>query len=302
MTFEEVYQKAFSQTMAAVSSAQTLRESFSDVCVEVPLGPLSHNDMVVIQGEENDKNEKSYSFSVYSTTQDGQQDKLLRKTFSADLSTEAFHQGIYDLMNMYKNFKREDHARSTAAMHEGDCGISLNGKVFSLEEVCRALGVDPGVQPNVSLCIGVKAGVLKSSLCNEDPDYPGICTELALPPEAESVDIMLTVTEQPRSENEHEPVRTFGYNRDDEYFLYFDADTRPDREVEAALQRPSVTIGGNPNLPADVYQENNMVRYHMSPAPEEAKEKPALSALISDAEKSKGAPQADAVRTTGREM
>lgn len=302
MTFEEVYQKAFSQTMAAVSSAQTLRESFSDICVEVPLGPLSHNDMVVIRGEENDKNEKSYSFSVYSTTQDGQQDKLLRKTFSADMSTEAFHQGLYDLMNMYKNFKREDHARSTAAMHEGDCGISLYGKVFTLEEVCRAMGITPGPTPDVSLCIGVKAGVLKSSLCNEDPDYPGIRTELALPPEAESVDIMLTVTEQPRSENEHEPVRTFGYNRDDEYFLYFDADTRPDREVEDALHRPSVTIGGNPNLPADVYQENSMVRYHMSPAPEEAKEKPALSALISDAEKSKVASQTDAVRTTGREM
>ena len=201
----------------------------------------------------------------------------------------------------FEDFKREDHVRSTVSIHEGDCGISLNGKVFSLEEVCRALGVDPGVQPNVSLCIGVKAGVLKSSLCNEDPSYPGIRTELALPPEAESADIMLTVTEQPRSDDKPEPVRTFGYNRDDEYFLYFDADTRPDREVEDDLHRPSVTIGGNPNLPADVYQENNMVRYHMSPAPEETKEKPALSTLISSAEKVKAAPAAPD-RTTGREM
>lgn len=288
MTFEEVYQEALSKTMAAISSAQALRESFGDVCVEVPLGPLSHNDMVVIWGEENDKNEKFYSFSVYSTTPDGQQDKQLCKTFSEDMSTEAFRQSIIDLMSMYKNFKCEDHARSTAAMHEGDCGISLYGKVFTLEEVCRAMGITPGPTPDVSLCIGVKAGVLKSSLCNEDPDYPGIRTELALPPEADSVDIMLTVTEQPRSEDEHEPVRTFGYNRDDEYFLYFDADTRPDREVEDDLRRPSVTVGGNPQLPADVYQENNMVRYHMSPAPEEAKEKPTLNTLISDAEKGKG--------------
>lgn len=288
MTFEEVYQEALSKTMAAISSAQALRESFGDVCVEVPLGPLSHNDMVVIWGEENDKNEKFYSFSVYSTTPDGQQDKQLCKTFSEDMSTEAFRQSIIDLMSMYKNFKREDHARSTAAMHEGDCGISLYGKVFTLEEVCRAMGITPGPTPDVSLCIGVKAGVLKSSLCNEDPDYPGIRTELALPPEADSVDIMLTVTEQPRSEDEHEPVRTFGYNRDDEYFLYFDADTRPDRELEDDLRRPSVTVGGNPQLPADVYQENNMVRYHMSPAPEEAKEKPTLNTLISDAEKGKG--------------
>lgn len=288
MTFEEVYQEALSKTMAAISSAQALRESFGDVCVEVPLGPLSHNDMVVIWGEENDKNEKFYSFSVYSTTPDGQQDKQLCKTFSEDMSTEAFRQSIIDLMSMYKNFKREDHARSTAAMHEGDCGISLYGKVFTLEEVCRAMGITPGPTPDVSLCIGVKAGVLKSSLCNEDPDYPGIRTELALPPEADSVDIMLTVTEQPRSEDEHEPVRTFGYNRDDEYFLYFDADTRPDRELEDDLRRPSVTVGGNPQLPADVYQENNMVRYHMSPAPEEAKEKPTLNTLISAAEKGKG--------------
>lgn len=288
MTFEELYEVALSKTMAAVSSAQTLRENFSDVCVEVPLGPLSHNDMVVIWGEENAKMKKFYSFSVYTTTPDGQQGKLLRKTFSTDMSTKAFRQGIFDLMSMYKNLKREDYARSTAAMHEGDCGISLNGKVFTLEEVCRAMGIDPGVQPNVSLCIGVRAGVLKSSLCNEDPDYPGIRTELALPPEADSVDIMLTVTEQPRSEDEHEPVRTFGYNRDDEYFLYFDADTRPDREVENDLRRPSVTVGGNPQLPADVYQENNMVRYYMSPAPKKTTEKPTLSTLISDAEKAKG--------------
>lgn len=182
----------------------------------------------------------------------------------------------------------ENNCRKLHDLREGDCGIFLNGKVFTLEEVCRAMGVDPGVQPNASLCIGVKAGVLKSSLCNEDPDYPGIRTELALPPEADSVDIMLTVTEQPRSEDEHEPVRTFGYNRDDEYFLYFDADTRPDREVEDDLRRPSVTVGGNPQLPTDVYQENNMVRYHMSSAPEEAKEKPTLNTLISDAEKGKG--------------
>lgn len=288
MTFEELFQEALAKTTAAVSSAQTLRESFSDVCVEVPLGPLSHNDVVVIWGEENDRNEKFYSFSVYSTTQDGQQDKLLHKTFSTDMSTKAFRQGIFDLMGMYKHLKHEDYARSTAAMHEGDCGISLYGKVFTLEEVCRAMGITPGPTPDVSLCIGVKAGVLKSSLCNEDPDYPGIRTELALPPEADSVDIMLTVTEQPRSEDEHEPVRTFGYNRDDEYFLYFDADTRPDREVENDLRRPSVTVGGNPQLPTDVYQENNMVRYHMSPAPEEAKEKPTLNTLISDAEKGKG--------------
>lgn len=288
MTFEELYEVALSKTMAAVSSAQTLRENFSDVCVEVPLGPLSHNDMVVIWGEENAKMEKFYSFSVYTTTPDGQQGKLLRKTFSTDMSTKAFRQGIFDLMSMYKDLKREDYARSTAAMHEGDCGISLNGKVFTLEEVCRAMGIDPGVQPNVSLCIGVGAGVLKSSLCTEDPDYPGIRTELALPPEADSVDIMLTVTEQPRSEDEHEPVRTFGYNRDDEYFLYFDADTRPDREVENDLRRPSVTVGGNPQLPADVYQENNMVRYYMSPAPKKTTEKPTLSTLISDAERAKG--------------
>lgn len=284
MTFEEVYQEAINKIIPAVSSAQTLRKAFSDVCVEVPLGPLSHNDMVVIWGEENAKNEKFYSFSVYTTTPDGQQDKQLLKTFSEDLSTASFRKGLFNLLNQYKEYK----PRSAASMREGECGISLNGKVFTLEEICRAMGVDPGIQPNVSLCIGVKAGTLKSSLCNEDPDYPGIRTELALPPEADSVDIMLTVTEQPRSNDEYEAVRTFGYNRDDEYFLYFDADTRPDREVEDDLRRPSVTVGGNPQLPTDVYQENNLVCYHMSSAPEETKEKPTLSTLISDAEKAKG--------------
>lgn len=44
-----------------------------------------------------------------------------------------------------------------------------------------------------------------------------------------------------------------------------------------------------------------MVRYHMSPAPEETKEKPALSTLISSAEKVKAAPAAPD-RTTAREM
>ena len=287
MTFEELYQEALSKTTAAVSSHQTLREPFSDVCVEVPLGPLSHNDMVVIWGEENDENEKFFSFSVYTTTPDGQQDKQLLKTFSEDMSAPAIRQGLFDLMSTYKHIEREDRLRSPSVMREGDCGIFLNGKVFTLEEVCRALGVDPGPQPNVSLCIGVKAGVLKSSLCNEDPDYPGIRTELALPPEAESVDIMLTVTEQPRSDDEQEPVRTFGYNRDDEYFLYFDADTRPDREVENDLRRPAVTMSGNPNLPAEVYQENNHVRHHFTEKPEKQQVKPSLTDLISGAEQTR---------------
>ena len=149
------------------------------------------------------------------------------------------------------------------------------------------MGVDPGPQVNVSLCIGVQSGVLKSSLCNEDPDYPGIRTELALPPEADSVDIMLTVTEQPRSDDKQEPVRTFGYNRDDEYFFYFDADTRTDREVENDLRRPAVTMSGNPQLPAEVYQENNHVRHLFTEKPEKQQEKPSLTDLIFGAEQTR---------------
>lgn len=47
---------------------------------------------------------------------------------------------------------------SAPTLSEGACGLSINGKVFSLEDVCRALGADPGAAPVVSLCIGVKAG------------------------------------------------------------------------------------------------------------------------------------------------
>ena len=288
MTFEEVYQEALSKIIGAVSSAQTLQEDFIDVCVEVPLGPLSHNDMVVIWGEDNGEEDKFYSLSVYSTTPDGLQDQQLLQTFSENMSNDSIRESLFDLLTRYKSLCREEPAHPTSTLCEGACGISLNGKVFTLEEVCRALGVEPGSRPDVSLCIGVKAGVLKSSLCNEDPSFPGIRTELTLPPEADSVDIMLTVTEQPHSENASDTVRTYGYNRDDEYFLYFDADIRPDREVENNMPRPSVTVGGNPQLPTDVYQENNLVCYHMAPAPEEAKEKPPLNALISDAEKGRG--------------
>lgn len=143
--------------------------------------------------------------------------------------------------------------------------LRINGQEFSFDDVVKALGIEvsPNIQPvQVELCQRVDSGVLvaKGAYFDQD-DYPGIDVELHLPAEKDSIPIMVSRTEQPQPDGEDHALRTFGYDRNNEYFMYFDTDLRPDAQVDEQMLRPSLTVAGNPGLDVDVMADNPYVNY-----------------------------------------
>lgn len=150
--------------------------------------------------------------------------------------------------------------------------IRVNGQDFSFDEVAKALGVElpEGITDHqIQLCQRVKTGVLSAGgSVSEDDEYPNIEVELQLPKEMDSQPVLLTRTEQPIPEDEEHELRTFCYSRNDSYFMFFDADTRADREVDDLYISPSVVLSGNPGDNVRVYKENNFVQYQGLLSPE----------------------------------
>lgn len=147
--------------------------------------------------------------------------------------------------------------------------IRVNGKEFSFEEVANALGVecDPQREPvQVHLCQRVNDGVLvaKGAFFDND-DYPAIDLELELPAEKDSMPVMIFKTEQPRVAGGYSDgypgVRSFVYNRDGEYFMYSDVDSRADVVVDRDGMEQRVMVSGSPTCDVEVYQENSWARF-----------------------------------------
>lgn len=169
--------------------------------------------------------------------------------------------------------------------------LRINGRDFSFEHVAKALGLSPrkeGEPFDVMFCQRVDAGVLAARSFGYGGDYPGIDIELQLPEQARSLPVMISRTEQPRSEGGDCGVRTYCYGRQDEYFMYFDADTRPDHEVDEHAMSPSVVIGGNPGCDVDIWAENNYIKYRgglpLALSKEDAPDrKPSLDSTIQSA-------------------
>lgn len=142
--------------------------------------------------------------------------------------------------------------------------LRINGENYSLDTVVRALGVfipeNESVQ--VSLCQRVDAGILvaKGAALDQD-DYPGIDVELELSADKDSIPIMISRTEQPRPVEEEHALRTFCYDRTDEYFMCFDVDVRPDREVEEHYFPPELIVSGSPDNCVVVSCENQYVDF-----------------------------------------
>ena len=85
--------------------------------------------------------------------------------------------------------------------------------------------------------------------------------DLILPEDQKSNPVMITRTEQPRADGECSELKTFCYCRDDEYFMYFTSDIRPDEEVDQQFIDPIVTLSGSPNWNVSAKAENPYVRY-----------------------------------------
>ena len=165
-----------------------------------------------------------------------------------------------------KKSKPVVHANTTAAMTNDIKGrfIRINNKDFSFDELAEALGIHAkkGFEPfEVQLCQRVDAGILTATATDFGPAYPGIDVELHLLEKENTQPIMITRTEQPCEDEVADPVRTYSYGRNEDYFMYFDSDIRSDREVEVEAIPPSVVIAGDPGLSVDVWTENPYMNY-----------------------------------------
>lgn len=146
--------------------------------------------------------------------------------------------------------------------------IRVNGKDFSFEEVAKALGLEVGqhLDPvQVHLCQRVDDGILvaKGAFFDND-DYPAIDLELELPPEKDSLPVVISKTEQPRVDggysDGYQGVRNFVYNRDGEYYMYSNVDSRADEILDRDGMEQKVMVSGSPSCDVEVYQENPWVR------------------------------------------
>lgn len=143
--------------------------------------------------------------------------------------------------------------------------IRVNGQDFSFDEIAKALGVgiqDGKTDHTIQLCQRVNAGVLTAEASPEGDNYPGIDVELQLPQELETAPILISRTEQPMLEEGPEALRTYCYSRYDEYFAYFDADTRPDKEVDNLTFPPSLAVSGGTFYDVEVTAEDPHVKFN----------------------------------------
>ena len=244
--------------------------TWEDLCVEMEIRDDSRPyDGIVVWGEEDDFGVKYYSVSLrkgYSETDLGTE---IVKCFSDYFSLESLEKAVIDALLAAE--MNHNNSISPKKETQNDRFLRINGKEFSFDKVAEALGLNPS--PNrepvqVELCQRVDSGVLvaKGSFFDHD-NYPGIDLELQLPPEKDTLPIMISRTEQPRPEGEEHPIRTYGYSRDDEYFMFFDSDLRSDAQVDEKPISPAITISGNRDYSVDVSCENPYVNYKGYSAP-----------------------------------
>lgn len=237
---------------------------WDDLCVELQLGDSSRSyDGIVIWGEENDSNEKFFSVSLRKgLTVDDPGTEILSR-FSNSNSMEDLENTIMDTLISVD--RRQSHPISQDREAEMDRFLRINGRAFSFDEVARALGLYVSSESKtvqVELCQRVDSGILvaKGSFFDHD-DYPGIDLELQLPSEKDSMPVLISRTEQPHPEGEPHSLRTYGYTREDEYFMFFDSDIRPDDEVDVDMKAPVLTVSGNIYRPVEVFSENCYIQY-----------------------------------------
>ena len=136
--------------------------------------------------------------------------------------------------------------------------LMFGDKKFSLSEVMERLGVEGVTDYDVHLCQEVRSGVIRAGVTG-DQDYPGIFLDFALKNTPGSLPILVSQTEQPAGDDSS-PVRTYLYDREDQYFAYSDLDTRPDKEVDEELHEPEIVVSGESYMETIVRLEDEFVR------------------------------------------
>lgn len=141
-----------------------------------------------------------------------------------------------------------------------DTFLRINGTDISLRVLSANLGL--GDVKSIKLCQEIPAGTLTVSPDDCDTEnYPGLDIALELPPDADTLPIMISRTEQEVSDEGSEPLRTFLYSRNESYIGYTDTDTRTDADFDEAPGTPVITASGDPGETVEVAAENDYVSY-----------------------------------------
>lgn len=263
--------------------------TWEDFCVEMRIrDPARPFDGIVVWGETNDNGDKFFSVSLRKGLRDNDPGTEIVKRFSDSFSTEDLEKAVIDVLLASELNRSNQPVPEKEELR--DRFLRINGQEFSFDEVARALGLDvsPELEPvQVALCQRVDSGVLvaKGSFFDHD-DYPGIDLELQLPAEQDSMPIMISRTEQPRLEGESHNLRTFGYSRENEYFMFFDSDLRPDAEVDQEPRDQALTVSGDRWRSVEVFAENPYIEYkgYSAPALKESLESKIQSAVSRSAD------------------
>lgn len=135
--------------------------------------------------------------------------------------------------------------------------LMIGDKRFPLNEVMKRLGVEGVSACEVRLCQEVRSGVIKAGV-SCDPFYPAIYLDFQPKDAPSALSIPISTTEQP-TEGDC-PVRSYLYDREDQYFAYSDLDIRSDDEVDKELRSPEIVVSGEPYMDTVVKFENQFVQ------------------------------------------
>jgi len=141
--------------------------------------------------------------------------------------------------------------------------IKVGEKVFSAEEVCRRLGLEPA--DGLKIAVGYQCDAnraMEASITLDDPeDCPSVDTWFC---PSKGPAILLSHTERDlyeKDDNGIPIVRTFLYDRADSYVAYLDHNTCSEEELGENILETTLIAGGDRDILVNVYRENQYVYY-----------------------------------------
>ena len=131
--------------------------------------------------------------------------------------------------------------------------LEINGEKFCLVDVLKKFGVN-AESCEVNFCQDTPSGTIRAYAA-PDPDCPAMYLDFVLKDDPDTLPIDIAKTEQPANN----PVRTYLFDREANYFAYTDLDTRPDAVVEKDLMPPELVVSGQPYMYTVIKIEDEFV-------------------------------------------
>ena len=139
--------------------------------------------------------------------------------------------------------------------------IKIGEKVYSVEDICKLLDIEPKEVTRFALGENLPGGALEASVFLGSPgDHLNVETSYC-PDSGEAM--LLSTSEMNLGEQEdgESNVRTFLYDRAESYVAYITHDTRPEEELGDEQLTSKVIASGDMDAIVDIYSENPYTRY-----------------------------------------